>query len=148
MNTTRGAFREVLPGRLLQRAQILTWQREPKLAALREAGVTAITNLWPKPDPELADSGLDFILQLSCHRSEDMQKPHVELAARAAADYLQFPGKRLLVLCEAGKTRSVMFCIMVTAFHNHWTATQAREHVLTAVPTASLKPWMQEWVAT
>lgn len=144
---TRGAFRIVLPGRLLQRGQIYTWPRDRKLTALRAESITAIVNLWPKADPDLGEAGLDWVWQISCPRSEMMKEPYVELAAHSAAEYLRLPGKQLLVLCEAGRTRSVYFCIMVSAFFNHWTATQSRSAVLSAIPGTSLKQFMMEWVA-
>lgn len=142
---TRSAFNAILAHKLFQRGQIYTWTREAKERAFREAGINAVVNFWPKIDPDLADIGLDWSWQISRPRSEGMLDPYVELAARSVADYLDHG--RVLVLCEAGKTRSVFFCILVVHFELGVSYTEAKEIVLSAVPAAELKGFMLDWLA-
>jgi hypothetical protein len=155
MNERRGAFNLILQmsgespttvASLWQRGQILTWTREIKTKALSEIGVTAVVNLWPKADPDLADLGLDFHLQLPCARSEQTLESRVTEAARYAATYLSKAtvNRGLLVLCEAGKTRSVYFCVLVSSFSLGLPIHQALAMVESAVPRHSMKRFMYE----
>jgi hypothetical protein len=135
----RAAVRTIVPDRLFQRGQIFTWTREAKARMFATHAIRSVVNLWPKVDPDLGDAGLDWIWQISCPRSEDTLLPHVEGAARAVADYLRAPGTSTLVLCEAGRTRSVFFCCLVGHHLFGETYANARTRVCAAVPDAELK---------
>jgi len=112
---------------------------------LAEWGISAIVNFWPKVDPDLAEIPLDWYWQLSSPRSEEMLAPRMMYAAGAVADYLDLDGTGVLVLCEAGKTRSVFFCILLYHELGH-TWEQSQEYVLNKVPGASLKGFMLDWL--
>jgi hypothetical protein len=135
----RASVNIVVPGRLYQRGQTFTWAREAKARMFSTFAIRSVVNLWPKIDPDLGDAGLDWVWQISCPRSEDALLPHVEGAARAVADYLRSPGGSTLVLCEAGRTRSVFFCCLVVRHLLRGTYASAREMVCAAVPGAELK---------
>ena len=144
---TRGAFNEIIPGKIYQRGQIYTWTLEKKRQAFEEHGITAVLNLWPKTDPEMACLNLDWYMQLYCPRSEETLRPAVLRAAEYAADWVRAGGPgALLVLCEAGKTRSVFFCILTVAKLNHITFAEAKALVLAAVARSSLKGFMEDWI--
>jgi hypothetical protein len=143
---TRSAFNTIVPDRLYQRGQIYTWTLDVKKQALQELGITAVLNLWPKTDPDMSNLNLDAYLQLYCPHSKDTLNPSVIKAADSMADYLRLPGRRLLVLCEAGKTRSVFFSILVVRNLLEISTAEAKELVLSKVPSSSLKGFMHEWL--
>ena len=117
-----------------------------KANLIQELNLTAIINFWPKIDPDLADLGLNWYWQLSCPRSEEMLLPHIEQAAKSVADYLTMKNTNVLVLCEAGKTRSVFFCVLVLGFlFEDDSYAQILERVKKAVPGTSLKGFMLDW---
>lgn len=144
---SRGAVNEIMPG-LLQRGKVLTWQREVKVHRFAEWGVRAVVNFWPKIDNDLGEMDLDFYWQLSSPRSEEMLEPRMFFAAEVIRDYIEMKHKpKALILCEAGKTRSVFFCIMVVALSKGISFAAAQKLVVAAVGSVALKPFMLEWIA-
>ena len=136
----RGAIREIIPEVLYQRGQILTWQREKKFAVFKDLGIKTVVNLWPKQDPDLAESQVVNYLQLSAVRSEMMLESRMETAARYVAELCQ--EHPTLVLCEAGKTRSVYFCILVVSFLQEVSLREAMDQVVGRIGSVSLKKFM------
>jgi len=108
----RKGINEVYP-HLYQRGKILTWLRTDKVELIEGLNIGVIVNMWPKVDAELSEMPLDWYLQLSTPRSENMTKPHILMAADAVATYMKASPRNVLVLCEAGKTRSSFFCALV-----------------------------------
>jgi len=143
---TRSAFNTIIADQLYQRGQIYTWTLEAKKNALHDLGITAVINLWPKTDPDMANLNLDWYLQLYCPHSKDTLNPCVINAAKMAVDYLRLQNRKLLVLCEAGKTRSVFFSILVVKPLLQVNMTDATATVLAQVPSSSLKGFMYEWM--
>lgn len=143
----RAAINVVLADKIYQRGQIFTWTREAKTRAFNDFGLKAVINFWPKVDPDLADMGLDWYWQLSTPRSEGMLLPHIMQAAEAVAEYLRLKDRNVLVLCEAGKTRSVFFCVLVMAqlFPKN-SYSECLEMVKKTVPGISLKGFMLDWI--
>jgi hypothetical protein len=143
----RGVFNVIVPDRLYQRGQILTWTLESKRRAFSDVGITAYVNLWPKLDPDLALLDLDWYFQIPCPRSEQVLEARVISAARSVANYLSDDlTRRALVLCEAGRTRSVFFCILVKQCLHKQTMLESRANVLRAVPGHALKRFHEEWL--
>jgi hypothetical protein len=143
----RSGVRVVISGKLYQRGQILTWTLDAKRRFFGEMKLRALVNLWPKVDPDLASLDLEWYCQLFCGRSEDTLRPSVLRMAETTADYLSSsPASNALVLCEAGKTRSVFFCIMVVKFYNGVSFPEARDIVLGRIPSTALKRFMTDWI--
>lgn len=138
----RAGINEVLPGRLYQRGQILTWQREKKYELFTRLGIHTVINFWPKMDPDLAESPAVNYLQLSAVQSEMMLERRMDVMAAATAGLLAAGPGSALVLCEAGKTRSVYFCILVVSRVQQVSLEEARRRVLAAVGPTSLKGFM------
>jgi hypothetical protein len=111
MPASRGALNVVLDGVIYQRGQILTWQRAKKYAMLEEYNIRTVVNFWPKIDPDMAEAPVDNYLLLFAPRSEQMLDPRMEAAAVLVAGLTE--EAPALVLCEAGVTRSVYFCVLV-----------------------------------
>lgn len=109
----RGALNVVLPGKVYQRGQILSWQRDKKYALLREYGIGTVVNFWPKLDPDMGEAPVDTYLHLACPRSEQVLEERVERAVPFVASLAA--RAPVLVLCEAGVTRSVYFCVRLVA---------------------------------
>lgn len=144
---TRAAVNEIIPGRLFQRSQIYTWQRDVKARYLRDWGITGVINFWPKTDAELGELELDWYWQLSSPRSEKMLGSHIDFAAAFVAEYIVEKSKRALVLCEAGKTRSVFFCVLVAHYYYQDKGLpEALALVKEKVPGMSLKGFMLDHI--
>jgi hypothetical protein len=141
----RNVVNEIIPRQLYQRGQILTWQRWKKYEMLTEKGIKTVVNFWPKMDPDLAESPVVNYLQLSAVRSEQMLETRMEGAARWVARLAETAP--VLVLCEAGKTRSVYFCVLLTSLLLEESLEDALEHVRGRVGAVSLKPGMLRRIA-
>lgn len=139
----RKRVNEMSEGRILQRGQILSWTLPEKQALFREMGITVVVNFWPKIDSDLSDSGLSWYWHIPVARSANMFALPVLAAADAVAALLvRDPTQRVMILCEAGKTRSVCFCVLVVARLHEISMVDALAQVEAAVPGHSLKSFM------
>lgn len=137
----RNSINTIIPGKLYQRGQILTWQREKKYAILREYGIQTVVNFWPKLDSDLGEAGINY-LHFPAVQSSQMLDSRIELASRLVSQLCeQTP---VLVVCEAGKTRSVYFCILVVSLILKCPLLEAKELVTKKLRGTSLKNFMLE----
>ena len=142
----RKRINTLIKGKLYQRAQVLSWTRDDKVKLLNDLHIRAVVNFWPKIDPDWGTLPIDWYWYLPVSRSMNMLSPHILRAACAVADYLKEDNAVALILCEAGKTRSVFFSILVLREVLDCSYANAWQHVLQAVPTAHLKPGMLVWL--
>lgn len=147
MDQTRAGVNVIIPTKLLQRAQILTWTLDVKSLFIRQHRITAIVNFWPKIDPDASNLRLDMYYQVSCPDSNMMLLPHININADAVCAYMGLPKKNVLVLCEAGKTRSVFFCVMLWQRLHNCTYEEAEKSVAQRIGSIDLKGFMKEWLA-
>lgn len=136
---SRSGLNEILPGKLYQRGQILTWQREKKYSILQEYGIRTVVNFWPKIDPDMGEAPVDNYLFLAAPRSLQMLERRMEKGADLVANLAQTAP--VLVLCEAGVTRSVYFCVLVLSRLEGLTLAAAYDRVRGVIRT-DLKPFM------
>lgn len=136
---TRGALNEILTGRLYQRGQIMTWQREKKYSLLQEYGIKTVINFWPKIDPDMGEAPIDNYLHLAAVKSELMLEHRMTQAADMVARLSAT--SPTLVLCEAGVTRSVYFCILLLSRIERISLTEAKTRIDSVFRTR-LKPFM------
>jgi len=108
----RKGINEIIP-KLYQRGKILTWLRRDKEELISSLNIGVIVNFWPKVDAELSEMPLDWYLFVPCAQSVNMLESRVAMAADAVTQYLRNRDRSVLVLCEAGKTRSTFFCGLV-----------------------------------
>ncbi len=141
----RSSINEIIPGKLFQRGQILTWQREVKLKFLREHGITTIVNFWPKIDPDFSDFPLNMYLYLPSDKSNMMLEKRISLAASFIAKSIK-QGEKCLIMCEAGVTRSVFFCILVIAKLEELSLSESYNKVKEKIPGLKLKSFMLEFL--
>lgn len=143
----RAAVNTVIPGKIFQRGQIFTWTHDVKAKFIAELDLKTVVNFWPKTDAELGFLGLHWYWQISSPRSEQMLEPYILQAAESVADYLlRKKENNTLILCEAGKTRSVFFTILVVSMYKDISYLDAREYVAEKVPGMSLKGFMEDWL--
>lgn len=141
----RNAINEIIPGKLYQRGQILSWPREDKLAMLKERNISIVVNLWPKIDSDFSGSDLDLYLYLPVPRSKDMTSFTVRAMATAVAAMLLKRKKAALVLCEAGVTRSVFFCVLVVSAMKGISLGKAYSLVEMLLPKHRMKSFMKSY---
>lgn len=141
----RKGINEVIPGKLYQRGKILTWLRQDKVELIDSLNIGIIVNFWPKVDAELSEMPLDWYLQISTPRSEHMTRPCVLRAADHVAQYLRESSRRVLVLCEAGKTRSTFFCGLVL-LRSGRTPDETLQQLKAAIPAMELKDFMYDFI--
>lgn len=143
MNKTRGAVNTLIDGKLYQRSQIMTWQRPVKMALLDDYKIDCVVNLWPKIDPDFWGTTPVMYLQVPAEPSTEVLRAHCVALAKFIAEELKSGSiKSALVLCEAGKTRSVFFSILVCKHYLDISGQAAMELVLSKIPSTSLKPKM------
>jgi len=148
---TRNAINNLLVAgnyqdQLLQRGKILTWPRKKKEFMLEEYNIGMIVNFWPKVDADFNETSLDAYLFLPCARSEMMLEPRILQAARYVAEYVKNQDKSVLVLCEAGKTRSVFFCALVLIELMGCDRKAALDEIDQLIPNHSLKDFMIDYL--
>ncbi len=138
----RNAIREIIPGKVYQRGQILTWQREKKYQIFEEYGIKFVVNFWPKMDADLAEAPLKGYLHIPATKSIEMLSPEIEQVALLVGTLCK--RSPTLVLCEAGMTRSVYFCMLVASTTLGIRLEDAREYVLEKVSRTSIKGFMND----
>jgi len=141
---SRNAVNEVIAGRLYQRGQILTWQREKKYRILQDLGIKTVVNFWPKLDPDMGEAGINY-LHLPAVQSEQMLERRMETTARLVAQ-LSEEGA-VLALCEAGMTRSVYFCVLLVSQLLGISPHDAHGYVTERIHRTSLKRFMLDRLA-
>lgn len=109
----RAGVHEIIPGKLYQRGQFLTWPYKQKRALLDRYSITMVVNLWSKIDSDLSPEEHNRIyLNWYCSPSEI--PPNAGLLINWLVDALQ-ARYRILIHCEAGKGRSVWLTTRVVA---------------------------------
>jgi protein-tyrosine phosphatase len=141
MNAQRGAVNEIIPGKLYQRGQILTWQREDKLKLIQELKIGVVVNLWTKQDPDMSDMPCWYWYLPSS--SQDMLAGKMETMAETLTMILENSGEMsALILCEAGKTRSVYFATLVLMMYENLAGKQALDKINKILGKHSMKDFM------
>lgn len=136
---TRCAVNEIVPDLVYQRGQVFTWPREQKLQLIQAYKISWIINFWPKIDPDLADMPvLRGYLFIPLHSSSHVLNDYVARLAAFVAKEID-PDHTALILCEAGKTRSVFFSALLAMQLLKISGPEALEHVRRIIPSESLK---------
>jgi hypothetical protein len=137
----RGALNEIVPGRLYQRGQILTWSLAKKRDLVLQNQIRWIVNFWPKLDPDLAELPLYGYLYVPLPDSAGIMQERIRrLAAFLAPSITE--NARALILCEAGVTRSLYFSTLLVREMEGIPGWEAWEAVEQRVPRTGLKPRM------
>ncbi|MFK5283463.1 hypothetical protein ACI3PL_28210, partial [Lacticaseibacillus paracasei] len=75
--------------------------------------------------------------------------PEIQTLAESVSAHLLRHGKQVLVLCEAGRTRSVYFCILLVSHYLAISLPAAKDHVVAALKGKhSLKGFMLDNLRT
>jgi len=146
MTYTRKAINEVLSGKIYQRGQILTWPLQDKFDLMNELNIRIVVNFWSKLDPDLSDSPVELYMYMPKRRSIGMLDKDVELAAKMVADMIREKDCAVLILCEAGKTRSVFFTILVVKYWFSIPIRAAYTYVNNIITKHSLKDFMIKYI--
>lgn len=118
---------EVLPGKLYQRGQFLTWPCRKKWAVLDKVGVSMVVNLWSKVDPDLSSETTGFVyLNWVCSPSEVPPNSQVLIDVVVGA---MRAGHCVLIHCEAGRGRSVWLTGKVFAAYKSIAGSAALEQM-------------------
>ncbi len=109
----RASINEILPGRIYQRGQFLTWPYEQKKRLLEQLGIDVVVNLWSKVDPDLSSGSLGRVYL--CWPTSPSEVPEcADLFVEFLVNLVRV-GKRILIHCEAGRGRSVWLSARVLA---------------------------------
>jgi protein-tyrosine phosphatase len=139
----RAAANVVIPDRLFQRGQFLTWSKRQKQRLLGELGITVVCNLWAKIDPDIAFEENTNRMYIQWHTSPSVVPDDAETVIPMLAGLLR-NGHRMLIHCEAGRGRSVWLSARVLAEYAGIPRIEALAQVLAAVPNADLTPTLLE----
>ena len=147
MTYTRKAINEVVIGKIYQRGQILTWPLQDKFDLLQTLNIKIVVNFWSKLDPDLSDAPIDLYIYMPKRRSIGMLDKDVEIAAKMVADLIKEKDDyAVLILCEAGKTRSVFFTILVDKYWFSIPLKVAYTYVNNIITKHSLKDFMIKYI--
>ena len=139
MGAQRNVITAVLDGELYQRGQILSWKRAQKEALLLEYDIDIVVNFWPKLDPDMSDLPCWYWYMPS--ESIEMMDEKMWRMARTLSTLIQKDKCTALILCEAGKTRSVFFTCLVLY---QICPQQAAQIIRNVFPGHRMKPYMVE----
>lgn len=140
----RKRINTIISDKLYQRGQILTWPREDKLKLIEEKNIQIVVNFWPKIDPDLGELDV-WYLYIPTERSINMMKPNIFRIAKYISDKLSEEAGSALILCEAGKTRSVFFCGLILQYYWKSNRMEAYQQLNAHVPDHRLKKFMIEY---
>lgn len=138
----RKAFNEIIEGKLYQRGQILSWPRRDKVRFIKQNKIGIVVNFWTKLDSDLTDGVVQYMHLPSS--SKDMLSFRMRTIAKALALILNKTDCRILVLCEAGKTRSVFFCVLILRYFLDIKLHAAYDRVVKKIPGHKMKDFMRE----
>jgi hypothetical protein len=124
---SRAGFNELIPGKLYQRGQFLTWPAKKKEAVLAQYGITMVVNLWCKIDPDLSPDLLDRIY-LNWHTSPSTVPVNATLLIDTVVGAMR-GGHTVLIHCEAGRGRSVWLSARVMAEYLTISRAEALEQI-------------------
>jgi len=146
-NRQRKSVNTIVPGFVFQRAKILTWPKIEKEAFLSELNIKIVVNFWPKIDPDFGEMNI-WYWHMPTRRSIGMTDPSIIGAATHLANIIHKHETPALILCEAGKTRSVFFSALLCKHLLNLEYTDALCHIETAAPKHKMKKFMIEWLKT
>ena len=109
---SRKGINTILPGRLYQRGQILSWKLREKERFLENHGIGLVVNFWPKIDYDMGERS-PIYWYVPVPHADEMVSSRIIRLADCAADLITKENISMLSLCEAGKTRSIFFAILV-----------------------------------
>jgi hypothetical protein len=142
----RCSITTIVPDLVYQRGQIFTWPREQKKELLERYKIKWVVNFWPKAmDPDLSDVGLHGYLHIPLPDSAMVLEPYVIAMAEHLVTQIR-PDATALILCEAGKTRSVFFAALLLRQFTNLSGSQALEQICQLVPSECLKVNMRLWL--
>lgn len=127
---------EIIPGKLYQRSQFMTFPWNTKLEMLNRYDIGMVVNLWARPDPELhAKSGLIY-LHWPIGGGE---RPRLSDAMIELIDQALWDGVKVLIHCEAGVNRSIWLSAKVKARHQLTGGIQAFNSILDLVTRTKVR---------
>jgi protein-tyrosine phosphatase len=130
---SRASANTVLPGKIYQRGNFLSWPRRQKERLLSELGVTIVVNMWAKMDADLSWENDTGRIYLQWHTSPSEVPPDADLFVLWLSALLN-RGHVVLIHCEAGRGRSVWLSTRLLAQFTGTSRPIAWEAVKIAVP--------------
>lgn len=134
MRTVR--LNEILPNKLYQRGQFVTFPWQAKMDMLNKYDIGLVVNLWVRPDPELhTKQGLIYIhWPISGAERPRMADSMIDLIN----DHM-CSGTKILIHCEAGVNRSIWLAAKLVARYNNISGSESLEHVKSIVSHTKMR---------
>lgn len=142
---TRKAFNTIVPNRVYQRGQVLTWPREDKAHLIQNLNIQVVVNFWPKLDSDWGELPV-WYWHLPSNRAIGMLDPKMVHVADLLSNFLAAHNASALILCEAGKTRSVFFCTLLIKNLLQISYPDALKQMNAILPGHRMKDFMVEWL--
>lgn len=140
----RKGINEIHP-RIFQRGQIMSWSLDEKRDIFKNYRIGMVINFWSKMDSDMSACEPTYIY-CPTPSSIDMLLEDKLLLAEYVAKWLENGKENVLILCEAGKTRSVFFTILLVSRFLHMTLKDSLNYVASKIKTHSLKKFMLSYI--
>lgn len=143
---TRKGVNVMADNRLYQRGQIMTWSLEEKQRFFAQHSIGMVINFWSKLDADMSECSIPYLYVPTPHSKDIMSINNILLAQYVSGWLVANEDKNVLVLCEAGRTRSVFFCVLLMSNFMDISPVKALGMVIQAIPGNSLKADMISYI--
>lgn len=124
----------------------MTRSLDEKRAIFEAFNVGMVINFWSKLDSDMSEVPVPY-LYIPTPRSQMMLAESNVILARYVAAWLKNTESSVLIMCEAGKTRSVFFCILLMGAYQNISLLKALPMVTKVAKNHALKQFMLDYVA-
>lgn len=142
---TRKSINEIIPGKLYQRGQIFTWKRKEKESLIEKYNIGLVVNFWPKIDYDMGELPCMY-WHTPVPEADGMVSGRIIQLADAAANMMEKESIVTLSLCEAGKTRSIFFAILIMSKLLGCSKREAYEIFIKKGINSKLRPSMTQYL--
>lgn len=143
---TRKGVNSMAGGRVLQRGQVMTWSLSEKKQFFEQHNIGMVVNFWSKLDADMGECYDVQYVYVPTPHSKDIMDISNSVLADYVSLWLAMGDRNVLVLCEAGKTRSVFFCVLLLSTFQTTSMTQALKEVEKTIPGHKLKADMLRYI--
>jgi len=123
----------------------MSWNLDEKREIFKEYEIGMVVNFWSKMDSDMSACEPIYVYCPTPH-SADMLSDDKFILANYVSEWLKSGDKNVLILCEAGKTRSVFFTVLLVREFLSKTLKDSLLYVESKLKKHSLKNFMLDYI--